>query len=169
MTEQAKRFNKGKPKLSYMLDFPNAIESHARICEGGAKEYGRDNWKRGLPFRDVLDSALRHLLAFAKGQDRDEKSGELHLGHAMWNVMAIIEYMQTHPEMDDRNTVPAFIVPAKGSVELKASISVEEDSDPNCETCKHLSGEDNEGPCKNCMFTWHQVPPKPNWEPKEDA
>lgn len=89
---QADRHNIGKPKLSYMLDFPNAMAAHARICEGGAENYDKHNWKKGLPYTEVEDSLLRHQLAFHNCEDNDSESKQLHMGHVMWNAMALIEF-----------------------------------------------------------------------------
>lgn len=98
----ADRFNQGKPQLSYVLDFPYAIKNFSLVCEMGAKKYARGNWKKGLPYLSVMDSLLRHATAFQNGEDCDPESGLPHMAHVMWNAMAILEYTNLHPEMDDR-------------------------------------------------------------------
>ena len=103
MRPQALRSNEGKPRLSFVLDFPNAIAEVANVCETGAEKYARHNWKQGMPFTEIQDSLLRHLLAFNAGEDTDAESGCLHMAHVMWNAMALIEGYENHPEFDDRD------------------------------------------------------------------
>lgn len=89
----AERFNTGKPMLSYFRrSFGKAIEAVARVKEFGANKYGDDNWRHGgKPDSEYLDSLDRHLDAFLKGQMFDTDSGCHHLGHAIWNLCALME------------------------------------------------------------------------------
>jgi hypothetical protein len=64
----------------------HAIERVAHIFEKGAKKYAEENWRKGIPLRRYLDSALRHLSKAAQGQ-RDED----HFAMAAWNVMCLLE------------------------------------------------------------------------------
>lgn len=99
-TKTADRFNDGKVQLSYI---PNkAQEAEARVWMKGAKKYSRDNWKKGLPFLSVIDSMLRHVLAFKEGEDNDPETGESHMAHVKCNASMLIEFLSTHPELDDR-------------------------------------------------------------------
>ena len=52
----------------------------------------------------ILDSALRHIEAYALGDDVDSETGCHHLAHALWNVYALINHLKEHPEKDDRFT-----------------------------------------------------------------
>jgi len=63
-----------------------AIMAVARIFETGAKKYGADNWRKGIPLSRYLDSGLRHAMKFARG-DRDED----HLSQCIWNFMCLAE------------------------------------------------------------------------------
>jgi len=85
------RDNKGKAKLSFLLDFPKATESLCRVMEFGASKYAMNDWKSGGDVRGLEDSLLRHLHKYHNKEDLDEESGESHLGHALFNLMAIIE------------------------------------------------------------------------------
>lgn len=95
--EVAERLNTGKPMLSFLLQFPTAIEAHARVKEMGAIKYARDNWKKGgKPWYEYVDAAMRHLMEFVRWKMGDKgadyyayDTGCSHLGHAMWNIMAI--------------------------------------------------------------------------------
>lgn len=99
---QADRYNDGKPKLSYVLQFPNAIKGLSYVCDKGAVKYKRYNWKKGLPFTEVADSLLRHLTAVLDGEDYDPEDGIPHIDRVVWNALALSEYWRTHPELDDR-------------------------------------------------------------------
>lgn len=96
------RHNDGKPKLEFVLDFPNAIELVSEVAEYGATKYSLHNWKHGLTYRTITGSLLRHLSAYMRGESTDEESGELHLGHIAWNALALAEMGASRPDMDDR-------------------------------------------------------------------
>jgi Domain of unknown function (DUF5664) len=98
------RDNKGKPKLSSVpssLDIAVAKVIFKSSTEGGGK-YPMHNWRKGLPWTGVADSALRHIRDFLDGKDLDKESGLHTLYHATTNLAFLIEYLETHPEMDDR-------------------------------------------------------------------
>lgn len=73
-------------KGRYDLLVFHAIEEVAKVFEAGCLKYGQDNFRRGIPLRRYLDSALRHLCKGAQGQ-RDEK----HFAQAAWNILCLME------------------------------------------------------------------------------
>lgn len=85
MTEKADRFNEGKCKLS-LLNL-RALEPAAKVLDFGAKKYARDNWKKGMPITEILDSMLRHISAIQEGEWYDKESGLSHIGHIQCNAM----------------------------------------------------------------------------------
>jgi hypothetical protein len=101
---QADRFNAGKPKLSYISSAPAALIGLSNVFTFGAevKGYGRDNWKKGLPITQLIDSLDRHKLAFFNGQDTDDESGLPHVDHILWNALVLSEMFHSQPHMDDR-------------------------------------------------------------------
>lgn len=108
MEEQAKaiRYNQCKPPLS-MLSV-KALLDIAMVYEMGAQKYARDNWRKGMSWTSVMDSLLRHALAWLDGENDDHESGLPHMAHLAWNAMTLLEYINTHPELDDRyHTGPA--------------------------------------------------------------
>lgn len=88
----AARMNGGKPQMDFLLDFPIFAEALCRVMELGAEKYDRDNWKLGgKPDSEYLGAAIRHLMAHKSGELYADDSGCLHLAHAAWNLMALIE------------------------------------------------------------------------------
>lgn len=63
-----------------------AISRLAKHFENGAKVYAEENWRKGIPLRRYLDSALRHTFMYLEGR-RDED----HASAAVWNMIALIE------------------------------------------------------------------------------
>jgi hypothetical protein len=111
MGDTADRANSGKVQLSYIPT--KAEEAEARVWMFGAKKYSRDNWKKGLPFLSVIDSIKRHVNAFKDGETYDPESGEHHMAHVRCNAAMLIEFIDSHPELDDRPDTPR---PAKSSL-----------------------------------------------------
>lgn len=99
-TKLAARYNAGKPPLSMVES--SLIEEVAKVLDFGSRKYSRNNWRKGLKFNSVIDSILRHLLAFKDGQDLDPESGLSHLGHIGCNLQFLIYYMKNNKDMDDR-------------------------------------------------------------------
>lgn len=97
---QAKRYNSGKLQWT-QIDF-NSLEELVKVLEYGAKKYGKDNWKKGLPITEIAESLLRHLFAFLDGEDNDKESGESHIGHIMANAMFMNYVHKNKPHFDDR-------------------------------------------------------------------
>ena len=64
----------------------HAIERLAKIYECGGKKYGDDNWRKGIPLRRYLDSAMRHLCKAAQGQTDED-----HFAQAVWNLCGLME------------------------------------------------------------------------------
>lgn len=79
-----------------------AIEGIARVLEFGARKYARSNWKKGLKVTEIIDSMLRHQVAFLNGEDIDAESGLPHPFHIACNALFLAEMMHIKPEMDDR-------------------------------------------------------------------
>jgi Domain of unknown function (DUF5664) len=111
MSVQAKRFNSGKAPLSRILEFKGAIEGVAQIMEFGDKKYGRLNWQLGLPHTEVADSLLRHLLAWASGEDMDPESGHRHLDHVTTNALFLSYFSRYCDHLDDRSPAPTAVAP----------------------------------------------------------
>jgi hypothetical protein len=68
----------------------------AKHFEEGAKKYGENNWKKGLPLNCYIDSAVRHYLKCLRG-DKDEP----HDRAFCWNIMCAIWTCKHKPELND--------------------------------------------------------------------
>lgn len=75
---------------------PIALWRLAQVFEKGAGKYAPRNWEKGMPISRFCDSAIRHLMQFMMGMDDED-----HLGHAMWNIGAIMHLVETKPELND--------------------------------------------------------------------
>lgn len=90
----------GKPDLTYAsLELSILL---ARVREHGAKKYSRNNWMLGFPILRSLAACQRHIQKFIAGQDFDEESGLLELGHALCSLEHAINDYIHRPQNDDR-------------------------------------------------------------------
>jgi hypothetical protein len=70
---------------------PTMFLEVAKHFEAGAKKYSEDNWKRGIPPKCYIDSAVRHFLKCCRG-DEDEP----HANAFIWNLMCCIWEVDYH-------------------------------------------------------------------------
>jgi hypothetical protein len=69
----------------------------------GAKKYGPYNWReKKVRLSVYLEAILRHLLAYADGEDDDQDSGHLHLSHIAANVGILADALYGDNLLDDR-------------------------------------------------------------------
>lgn len=73
-----------------------AIIELSKHCEEGAKKYGEHNVDKGVPQHSLIDSGLRHLIKYLRG-DKDEN----HLVAALWNIAWAVEQDAVKSEMND--------------------------------------------------------------------
>jgi hypothetical protein len=91
MTDHALRYNEGKPKWS-LVHFPS-LEPMVRVLEYGAAKYstpeesGIDNWKKPMDKKQILESAMRHLIRLMEDEELDSESHLPHVGHLMCNLL----------------------------------------------------------------------------------
>lgn len=98
--KEARKDDQGKPKLS--LISPIAMFKLAQVMTDGEKEYDTHNWRGGFDWTRITDAALRHIEAWNAGMDKDPNSGRSNLAHAMACIMMLLEFEETHKELDDR-------------------------------------------------------------------
>jgi len=95
------RDNASKPPISMVMEASEAIAGIAKVLEFGAKKYDRANWKKGLPYTQIIDSMQRHVLKVMSGEYYDHESGLLHADHIACNALFLSEMIHTRPDMDD--------------------------------------------------------------------
>lgn len=84
-------------KGAYWLIPDEFVDRLAKVYERGAGKYTPRNWEQGIPFSRLFDSALRHMHQAKRGL-RDED----HLGHAAFNIAALITFEERgRGDLDD--------------------------------------------------------------------
>lgn len=94
------KFDAGKPPLSWIPR--TALEQESLVFLYGANKYGRNNYKAGMKWTRLLDACMRHVVAFANGEDVDPESGLSHLAHAKASLSMIMFYIEHKRGEDDR-------------------------------------------------------------------
>lgn len=81
---------------------PTVLEELGHVLRIGAEKYDADNWRRGAEWRRYIGASLRHIYAFARGEDKDPETGYSHLAHAMAGLCFLFEYARCGLGTDDR-------------------------------------------------------------------
>ena len=93
---------KYRPSLTYT----SLIEEVSKVRMYGISKYGdSEDWLTTEPL-DHLNAAIRHIRAHINGTFCDEDSDELHLTHAVTNLMFEIERMKrldSHVKQSSKN------------------------------------------------------------------
>lgn len=98
--EQALRYNQGKPRWS-LVDF-DSLEDMVQVLDFGSKKYSDNNWKKGLKTTEIIDSLMRHITDFMRGETIDADSKLPITGHILCNAMFLAYMMKNKPEFDTR-------------------------------------------------------------------
>lgn len=77
-------------------DIWTGILDVSRHYEDGANKYTERNWEKGIPVHCFIDSGVRHLIKFHRG-DKDES----HDRAFIWNMLGAIWTHENKPEMID--------------------------------------------------------------------
>ena len=93
----------GKVRMELLSSI--ALRKVAEVLTFGAKKYADENWRAGIAWKRVIGAALRHLTAWKDGEDADPETNLSHAAHAACCLMFLLEYLETHPELDDRYKV----------------------------------------------------------------
>ena len=96
----ALRYNDGK--LRYDLLPADALQELVAVFTKGAEKYEPRNWEKGFHWMSCFASLMRHSWAWARGEDRDPESGQLHMAHVAWNAMALLTFALRQTGIDDR-------------------------------------------------------------------
>ena len=77
--------NAYKPKWN-LVHF-KSLEPMVRALENGADKYAPHDWQKSYTKEEVKNKIQRHLAAIMDGNEVDEESGLLHIGHLMADAM----------------------------------------------------------------------------------
>ena len=105
-TEPAYKGKKGTKIERFDLVPVRPLRAVARHYGIGAKKYDDRNWELGYPWSLSFAAMMRHLSLFWGGEDIDVDpvTGEEspHLAAVAFHALSLMEFMHTHPELDDR-------------------------------------------------------------------
>lgn len=93
---------KGQKQARYDLIPAAPLRELAKLYGKGAEKYADRNWELGYDWSLSFAALNRHLWLFWMGEDLDEETGLPHLASVMFHAMALLEFMSTHPEFDNR-------------------------------------------------------------------
>lgn len=79
-----------------------ALAKVARHYGVGAEKYAAHNWRRGYEWSKSYAALMRHLTAFWSGEDIDEETGSPHMAAVVFHALALLTFMDEHPDFDDR-------------------------------------------------------------------
>lgn len=99
------KFDTGKSPIyrGFIKYFPRAIQKVADISQMGKNKYGEwGGWRNVDDAQNRYeDGKCRHMIEEAKGNLTDSESKQLHLAHAAWNAMAVLELYLLEQEGKD--------------------------------------------------------------------
>lgn len=98
--QEGLKYDSGKPPMS-LID-RHALEEIAKVLAFGANKYAAHNWRNGIAYSRLLDAAMRHITAYADGEDVDPESGLSHVAHAGCCIVFLLGMAANKPEFDDR-------------------------------------------------------------------
>lgn len=86
-----KKNDEGKNRLD--LIEPEFIETVGKVLTFGAEEYGPNNWQQVEDAENrYYAAAMRHLMAYRKGEKIDPESKLPHLAHVATNMMFLLHF-----------------------------------------------------------------------------
>lgn len=126
---------KGSKIERYDLVPPGPLRALATHFGRGAAKYADNQWRKGYPWSLTISALMRHLEAFREGLDYDvcsndvpeacsfitnegepfeptlpdtcyNHTGSHHVDAVMWHSFVLREFIDTHPEHDDRYVPP---------------------------------------------------------------
>lgn len=88
-------------KLRYDLIPTRGIEEVNKVLTSKLEKYNENEWKKGLPWTEVLSTLKKHLNEFEKGNDFDE-NGNLQIASVAMQALILSEYFSIYPQGDNR-------------------------------------------------------------------
>ncbi len=93
---------KGIKPQRYELIPAGPLARLAELYGFGAEKYAANNFRRGYEFSKSFASLMRHAQLFWSGEDDDQETGLPHMAAVAFHAFALMEFVVTHPEFDDR-------------------------------------------------------------------
>lgn len=93
---------KGTKPARYDLIPADALRIVAELYGFGATKYDDHNWRKGYDWSLSFAALQRHAWQFWNGEDNDAETGLPHMASVAFHALALIEFMVTHPEFDNR-------------------------------------------------------------------
>ena len=88
-------------KLRYDLIPARGIEEVNKVLTSKLEKYNENEWKKGLPWTEVLSNLKRHLNQFELGNDYTNE-GLLQMAEVAMNALILCEYHHIYPQGDNR-------------------------------------------------------------------
>ena len=88
-------------KIRYDLIPTNGIEEVHKVLTEKLEKYQENEWKKGLPWTEVLANLKRHLHQFELGNDYTDE-GLLQMSEVAMNALILCDYYHSYPQGDNR-------------------------------------------------------------------
>lgn len=93
---------KGSKLARYDLIPALPLKMLAELYGKGSEKYAERNWEGGYDWSLSFAAMQRHSWQFWNGEDFDPEMMLPHLASVAWHAFALMEFMITHPEFDNR-------------------------------------------------------------------
>jgi hypothetical protein len=102
--KEGMRFNDNKMRFD-LIPLEWEVEL-ARVLTIGAAKYTEDNWLKGMPWKKIYSSMVRHANKFRSGMSLDQETRCHHLAMVAWNALALMSYEMRGVGEDFRKNEP---------------------------------------------------------------
>ncbi len=89
-------------KLRWDLVPMDALEEVVRVFTVGCEKYEDENWRKGISWKRMFGSIMRHAKAWMIGEDIDEETGCHHLACVACRCLMLLWYVKHQSQFDDR-------------------------------------------------------------------
>ena len=93
---------KGSKAARFDLIPVGPLTDVAKLYGFGATKYDDRNWEKGYDWSLSYAALMRHVTQFWNGEDLDEETQLPHLASVVFHALAMMEWLKTHPEFDNR-------------------------------------------------------------------
>lgn len=147
-TNPKKAYGVLKPGIQYIP--PVALLEEGVVMALGASKYDPFNWQdKPVDATTYYDAAMRHLMSWYTGEDKDEESGASHLAHARACMGILMDAQASGILIDDRPKTTSASETIKRLTKKKPAPEPEEDKNlprlqrhPILKSFYHLNDKD---------------------------